>query len=680
MMKTLAIIHLLRKNLVFAVVMLCGTTQSISQQIPNSKDREAKLQKAFKLLEKQSFKDAIIFSKSLYAQFPNDPEVSLSIGLGYINLGNQPDSAIFYFTQGLEQLNAQSHDADTKLNLLMSLGKAYQQALEPQNALSVYGQIKESFTDIDNALGSEIDNEMQTCENARLFLQNPIALKIQNLGNKINSPYDEHTPIVSIANDKLIFTSRRNHDNLALLEDGQYPEKICYSVTDEKDEWGNSKLLKVFYKKNDHESAVSISADGKQLFLFKNDIDGKNLYVSHLKGSEWSVPSKLPEPINSYSQETHCSLSSDGTTMFFTSDREGGYGGLDIYMCKKLPGGAWGTAHNLGPDINTPFNEETPMIYLDGKTLYFASEGHNSMGMYDIFYSQMTPDSTWTPPINLGYPINTPGDDLFFVPTIERNRAYYATAQFKDNFGGLDIYLIEFDPQFKGKLAIVEGKVTQSGKEKIIRILVSRTSDQQLVGDYRPDPVSGEYTMFLETGHRYQIKQIRQITIDEEVGDIEIGDEMAFENLKTTVKMHDLNIEPPLIPAKQLQSSTIQENGLDSKHIGSTQAQLTTPPAYLPHHMEIPVIANTTNTSYTIQLLALKTRRLSNFRIFNGLDQTRISESVCQDGFYRYTYSQYDNLEASILAREKIIASSRFKDAFVRPIGQLEQLRKKDRK
>jgi hypothetical protein len=257
---------------------------------------------------------------------------------------------------------------------------------------------------------------------------------------------------------KIYFLHRASNKLVCLYSMTANTPKRYFAATKQGSEWSPGKHLQSFYRRSDHESAVSISADGKQMFLFKSDPDGKNLYTSTLKNGTWGTPVKLPEPINSYSHETHCSLSADGSTLFFTSDREGGFGGLDIYMCKKLPDGTWGSARNLGSNINTPLNEETPMIFLDGKTLYFASEGHASMGMFDMFYSYMQPDSSWIEPVNLGYPINSPTDDLFFVPTIERSQAYYSTSQFDENLGGMDIYLIEFDPHFKGNWLLLKAK------------------------------------------------------------------------------------------------------------------------------------------------------------------------------------------------------------------------------
>ena len=147
---------------------------------------------------------------------------------------------------------------------------------------------------------------------------------------------------------------------------------------------------------------------------------------------------------DSQANETHASLSPDKSTLFFTSDREGGYGGKDIYMIKKDEHGNWGEARNLGPQVNTPFDEETAMLHPDGNTLYFASEGHNGMGQLDVFYTQMNPDSTWTSPSNMGYPINTPEDDFFFLPTIDKNKAYYASTHFSGNMGGSDLYRNNF--------------------------------------------------------------------------------------------------------------------------------------------------------------------------------------------------------------------------------------------
>ena len=627
------------------------------------------LNSVIKLIESNNYHQAVIDAQKLYVNSSDRPEVCLILGLSYINLGSQPDSAVYYLKEGIDLLSDEEQYSETGINLHLSLAKAYQMALVPEEAISIYDQLLKEVNPENSGLINEIQREKQTCYNAKILLQNPIALKITNLGSKINSEYDDHSPLYSMKDDKIYFTSRRQQHNLSLLEDGQYPEKICVSEQSES-HWSDPTQLDHFYRRNEHESALSLSADGKTMFLFRFDMDGKNLYSSYLKDGEWSSPKKLPEPINSYYNETHCSLTADESTLFFTSDREGGYGGLDIYMVKKLTNGTWGEAKNLGPNINTQYDEETPMIYLDGKTLYFASEGHNSMGMYDIFYSHMNSDSTWDEPVNLGFPINTPGDDFFFVPTIDRNKAYYASAKFSDNVGGIDIYQVEFDSDFKGELAVIEGKIDQDGTTKTVRILVSRVEDQVLVGDYRPDPVTGEYTMFLETGNRYQIKEVRQ-TIDEVVvGEIEVPEEMAYVENNSMIVMKDIKMEPPLSPAERLirQKSEKEKILATSEETGpmtpDTNSEFTSPDDTI----------KLTNESYTIQLLALKTKRLHDYSIFEGLDLSKIREYICTDGFCRYTYNSFDDKERSLGERKSILRSGKWQDAFVRPVMQIEEL------
>jgi tetratricopeptide (TPR) repeat protein len=679
--------------------------QISAQDIDNAKSAEGKFFEVAKMLEAKQFDEAIALSQKLSKQYPTNPDVYLLWGLGYINVGNKADSAQMVLNKGLSLLSADEQFSESGINIRLSLGKAYQLNLQPQKSIDVYRQLIGNIPVDSLSLAEEINHEMQTCENAKLYLANPIALTIKNLGPNVNSKFDEHTPLISIDGQKLVFTSRRQHAGLSKLDDGQYPEKIYFS-NNSNQAWSGSESTTAFYKRNDHESAVSVSPNGKQMFLFKSDLDGKNLYVSELTNNNtWGVPAKLPEPINSYSHETHCSLSADGSTMFFTSDRDGGFGGLDIYMCKKMPNGNWGNARNLGANINTSYNEETPMVYLDGKTLYFASEGHTSMGMYDIFYACMQPDSTWSEPVNLGYPINSPSDDLFFVPTIERNQAYYSTAQFNDNLGGMDIYHIEFDPHFKGKLAVIEGKVMQDGNAKTIRILVSRADDQQLVGDYRPDPQTGDYLMFLETGQRYAIKEVKQYTIEEVVGEINVSDEMAYSEVSHPLQLHDIGIEPPLKPTEQLlaqntvvpqtlaqvaQQSEIDPNAMAAafatdpnknndgdKAMVAPSGQITVP-SVIATSTELPS-SELRMEGYTVQLIALNTKRLKNFNIFKGLDLAKISETKCKDGFYRYTYATFLDKQSSLAVRQKIVTELRFKDAFIRPVSQLADLRAEEK-
>jgi len=615
------------------------------------------------LITTHQYQSVIDQGKQLLTKYPNVAELYLMVGLGYINLINQSDSAVYYLKQGFNRTNGDDRYSDQGINLQLSLAKAYQLNLKPDSALTIYDGLLRAIPAFQESLIVEINHEAATCINLKEELAHPIKIKVTNLGPEINSKYDDHSPLVTLDGSQLFFTSRRGGNDLPQMPDGQYVEKV-YKGLAVSGNWSDSQLAQIFFKRNEHESAVSLSADGKSMFLFKNDMDGKNLYVSNWSDGRWGVPSKLPEPINSYSNETHCSLSADKSTIFFTSDRPGGLGGIDIYMCRKQPNGVWGEAINLGDKINTPEDEETPMFYLDGKTLYFASEGHHSIGMFDIFYSEINSDSTWSEPVNLGYPLNTPGDDLFFVPTIDKNRAYYSSSQFDDSEGGMDLYMVDFEPRQMNKLAVLEGRVKISKDVATIRVLVTRVDNQQLVGDYRPDPKTGEYTMFLETGVRYAITEVQQITKEVKLGEIEVKESMSYDNQKTPVSLSQIPIEAPLTSDERNLLSH-SETKLDIDQRVDDETFDVRPDA---------VSQNVMSDGYTIQLLALRKNRLRNYLMFSELQVSRIREYRCKDGYYRYTYSSFATLEESLRMRQEIQKKGRYKDAFVRPVKQLNDM------
>ena len=512
------------------------------------KSRNAKLfKKAMALADQENYNEAIANFKLIIKNDPQDLDALFNMGLCYLNTSNGADTAVICFNKGLDILTDDEKKGYLGTELGLSLGKAYQVLLQPLKAITIYEELIENTPAEDSSLIAELEREIQVCHHADFFIKNPIGLEVENMGSTVNSMYDDHSPLIAVSESQLFFTSRRNWIKLSLLPDGQYAEKI-YTVPLAANNWEAARLLQVFFKQNEHEAAASLSPDGNEIVLFRNDEHGKSLYLSHYTGKTWSTPEKLPYPINSYSQETHGSISADKSTFFFTSDREGGMGGLDIYMVKKEPNGTWGLPKNLGPNINTPYDEETPMIHYDGRTLYFSSEGHNTMGRLDVFYSVMKPDSTWAVPVNMGYPINTPDDDFFFVPTINKSHAYYASSKFADNYGGSDIYRVTFDDTSDSELAVIEGEVDSSlGYDyKKMRVLVTRTNDNELVGDYRPDPDNGKYMMFLENGFEYEVKQTNEEQ-KEAVSFVNVTEDMSYLKTKLPVVFSDVAMEVPLV-------------------------------------------------------------------------------------------------------------------------------------
>ncbi|MCG8582027.1 MAG: hypothetical protein MI866_19030 [Bacteroidales bacterium] len=626
-----------------------------SQQKKNIRQENKAFFKALNYAESDDYDKAIIAFKDIVNNSPTFVEAYLQLGLCYLNTNTGADSAITVLQNGMSQLSADEQSQTLGQDFFMALGKAYQVSLQPDSALMVYEELMLRVPHDDEAFRAEIEQEMHNCENAKVFLANPIQLTITNLGKEVNSRFDDHSPLINVYDDMLLFTSRRKEGKLPVLVDGQYPEKVYYTVRDGS-EWESADLLDVFFKNQEHESGLSLSADGNSLFIYRSDSEGKSIYVSYRENDEWTNPVKLPSPINTRANETHASISSDRSTLFFTSDREGGYGGIDIYMCKKDAYGRWGAARNLGPSVNTPFDEETSMIHPDGRTLYFASEGHNSMGRMDVFYTQMNPDSTWSLPVNLGYPINTPDDDFFFLPTLDKSHAYYASARFNDNFGGSDIYRVEFDSAFEGELAVIEGQVDRSNLNKgSVRIMVTRMTDKRLVGDYRPDKNSGKYTLFLETGHEYAIEEmVNEEKLDEAL--LAVEKEMAYQSRDNVLTFEEIKMTPPL---KQV---IVHRTLAEQNEIAVAAIE-----------EEIKTIER--EPFYTIQVLALKRRPLFASLYLRGLDVDDIQVIKCKDGFTRYIYGAYIGYQGAKRRRTQIMKLGKFEDSFVRLLTEVEELR-----
>jgi len=645
--------------------------------------------KALNLIEKGNYHLAIQRLNEIRQQDSVNLEVLYYLGYCYLNTSDVPDTAALYFKEGIDNLSSDDVYSDLGIDFRLALAETDQVLLKPEEALTIYEDLKNHAPADDEDLKNLIDHKIIVCRNAKLYLSNTVEIKVTNLGNKVNSPYDDHSPLITVKNNMLIFTSRRPTSKAVKLKDGQYPEKIFYSK--KKDgKWGKAKMLQMFYKKYDHESAASVSADGTELYLFHNDLEGKSIYVSYFDGNLWEKPIKLPYPINTKADETHASLSADKSTLFFTSNREGGYGGMDIYMIKRNAEGVWGKPRNLGPNINTELDEDTPILHVDGKTLYFSSEGHNSMGRMDVFYSVMKPDSTWTEPINMGYPINTPDDDFFFVPTINKNEAYYASSRFEDNLGGADIYNVKFDKGFTGDLSVIEGVIKHDDNSPLekIRILVTNLDNNRLVGDYRPDPKSGTYLMFLETGHIYEIKQVvgdeQQNVEQQKVGEqnvkyqkiehLDIKEEMAFSKLNDVVLFKEVTITPPLMP-----NVTMVEK--KTKNIERQIVQVTSKSIVIPASLKRPAPASGSVKAavpykypYVVQILALKKEPLFVYLYFRGLKAGKIKLYRCNDGYTRFVYGVYDGFKAAEKAKKELQESGKYQDAFIRNYSDIEDL------
>ncbi|HSZ26392.1 MAG TPA: OmpA family protein, partial [Cytophagaceae bacterium] len=285
-----------------------------------------------------------------------------------------------------------------------------------------------------------------------------------------------------------------------------YYENIFIDVKSVND-WTTPTSISNVINTPSHDACVGISADGSQLFIYKTD-NGGDIYVSHLLGSIWGEPKSLGPNINSEAWEPCMSISADGKTIFFISNRKGGIGGNDIYMSKKQQNGEFGPAILLSDKINTKENEFSPFIHPDGKTLYFSSKGYNSMGSYDIFSCIINPETgeITSAPVNVGYPINTTGDDINFVWSADNNRAYFSSVR-EEGYGEEDIYMLERENASETYLSLLKGRIFDCSTNEPIRasITISDNETHEPLGTYYSNSFTGKYLVVLPGGVSYNL-------------------------------------------------------------------------------------------------------------------------------------------------------------------------------
>ncbi|AMM51983.1 hypothetical protein TH61_13440 [Rufibacter sp. DG15C] len=387
---------------------------------------------------KKFYKEAIAPYLDAYAVNPNNALLNYRLGVAYL-FSDQKAKSLPY----LEKAKKLNPAIDPELGFY--LARAYQMNMEWQKAVSDYKKYLATLsTDKGRAKADVVNKYIRESLSGEKLQKKPVRVFFDNAGDLINSRFTDTQPVVNADEMVMLFSSRR-----VVLPDGKaQPDKDklahddIYISTKVNGQWTVAKALDKNINTEKNEVVVAISPDG-QRFLFTGDEGDGNLYECVLKGNEWSKPDELSKEINSSARETSATYSYDGKTLYFVSDRENGIGQGDIYFSVQDAKGNWGKAMSAGPKINTAYDEGAVFLLPDGKTLYFSSEGHNSMGGYDIFKSVLE-NGQWSEPENLGYPVNTPEDDKFLSLTANGRYGYLASSRLDRSQGESDIYRLTF--------------------------------------------------------------------------------------------------------------------------------------------------------------------------------------------------------------------------------------------
>jgi outer membrane protein OmpA-like peptidoglycan-associated protein/tetratricopeptide (TPR) repeat protein len=328
-------------------------------------------------------------------------------------------------------------------------------------------------------------------------VQHPVPFKPVNMGPEINTADDEYLPTATADESTLIFTRKINNNEdfyKSVKVDGKWQTATYLSDQINTPQY--------------NEGAQSISQDGKVLFFTGcNRPDGLgrcDIYIAQKKGDDWSKPFDLPPPVNTPGWESQPSISADGRTLYFVSNRKGGYGGYDIWK-STLTDKGWGEPENLGPNINTAFNEQSPFIHPDDSTLYFCSDGWPGLGGMDLFVSRLGKDGKWQKPENLGYPINTSGDENGLTLTANGKDAFFSSNNLNGS-GGFDIYTFELPANLRPRIVtyvkgIVSDAKTKQPLEAAVEI-IDLEKNATVYQDYS-DADQGDFLATLTSGKNY---------------------------------------------------------------------------------------------------------------------------------------------------------------------------------
>ncbi len=496
----------------------------------------AKLALAKQKLYGGLYSEALNLYKEVLTKNPNDAPVLHYVGLCYFHL-NQSDKAMEHLKKAKETNVKVMNETYYYLGRLLQAEGKFDDALAEYNSYKTKATPKEQ-----KEVETDVEVFISQCNTGKTLMAAPVDVAVENMGPEINSKYADKTPCITADGMKLVFTTRRPETTDAAMDlngDGGYFEDIYISNYDMANKkWGTADQVPGSINTKAHDACTSISPDGKQIYIYKNDEKdeasrGGDIFVSKIVNGKWRTPETMGKPVNSSFWEGGACISPDGKTVFFTSERDGGSGHSDIWMVKKLTKTEWGKPENLGKEVNSSQDEVGVFLAPDGRTLFFASNGPASMGSYDIFKTVLE-NGKWTAPVNVGYPINSIYSDGPFVLDAAATTGYFASNR-PEGLGASDIYKVDLK-----EYAILEkdGKKKQNNGLSIMKGTVRDSYEGYGVGEAELDFTdeagqkvantnsneNGEYFITLEGGVKYTVtikkKGFKDLT---ETFDLQLG-------------------------------------------------------------------------------------------------------------------------------------------------------------
>ncbi|MES2567617.1 MAG: hypothetical protein V4565_12165 [Bacteroidota bacterium] len=665
----------------FLVVLFCFIGGNLFSQSTNTKkwrkSENDSMQSALMMLDDGNFLLALPLYENLYNQHPNEEFLKYCYGKCALYRSDKHEIALKLLNEIYEK-NKKADDIEYDLARANHFNYKFDEAL-----ILIDKAIANKKVSAESK--KKAAQLKEYCINGMDLFARPTGAKIEAMDKIINSPYEEYVPVISADESIMIYTYRGIESmgglqNEFLMPDryGKYYEDVFQSVRIDQ-EWKKPMSIPNV-NTNSHDAAIALSPDGFYLFVYRdNGDDHGDIYLSNSLSGEWTVPQKLKGEVNSYSWEGSCSMTADGKHLYFSSERGGGFGGKDIYRATLMPDSTWGNVLNLGDSINTALDDDAPFIHPDGVTLFYSSQGKNSMGGYDIFQSRLNwRDSSFSKPLNLGYPINTTDDDIYYVLSANGDRGYYASG--KAGGAGLkDIYTVY--PGYVGKkpsLYLVKGKITENGSPVAASIKVEVVDqNNKKFGEFVSNATTGNYLISLPAGGQFKIvysyKEYPYKTLDISTANLEGYEEKIFdvkfdlsepvvvtEPLKDTVIAVVKPVETVKEPIKEPVKEVAVKQPITKKVILKPNSSLQ---EKIKYYSELYGDVSAEGLVFRVQIAAYKYPKNYTYNHLKGLGD--VENLLLDDGITRITIGgNFNTLGTAYIHNVKVIKAGQ-RDAFV---------------
>lgn len=457
--------------------------------------------KADRYFDIRNYSTAVKIYEEAIIEGEQDPIVHMKAGLCYAMLSgvNTQLKGIKYLEYAYQNKTSQ---IPSEVNYYLAI--LYHKDMQIEKALKLMMDYKEEVPSSDKARLQEVDRYLELFNNALIHSRDPKDVQIKKFSNEINTYNTEYNPVVSADERIMAFTALRK-DESKPASSSDLIEQVLISKKQAMDVWSTPEVVSIRTQYN--VGTAGISPDGNRMLIFIGDGTSGDIYEIENQGDKWGEPAALGSHVNSRHLETTASITPDGKRVFFASNRPGGQGGLDIYMVEKTVNEKWGNPVNLGPAVNTPYDDDAPFIHPDGKTLFFTSEGHNTMGGKDIFKSIRT-NRGWQTAVNMGYPVNTTANDNYFTLTADGSKGFFSSDR-KGGAGGQDLYYFNM-PEDMGNvpLTLIKGKILAGEESQPVPTkikVVDNATKEKIDYVYNPNSKTGNYLIIFPPGKDYDM-------------------------------------------------------------------------------------------------------------------------------------------------------------------------------